>query len=135
MGKIISISLTIFVLFWGFWERKFAMVLSCVFLAISIQLPLITSFGLYFIGQHSLHGWSHLKKGLNVNNTSLYFKALPFALGAYLLFFTLYFFIENSLLVEFESQIIIAFFIFISCISFPHVITMNVFYKNTFKSH
>jgi len=121
--------------FWGFWERKLAMILSCVFLAISIHLPLITSFGLYFIGQHSLNGWTHLKKGLNVNNTSLYLKALPFTLGAYLLFFTLYFFIESSLLIEFESQIIIAFFIFISFISFPHVLTMNVFYKNTLKSH
>jgi lycopene beta-cyclase len=134
-GKIISISLIILAFFWGFWERKLAMILSCVFLAISIHLPLITSFGLYFIGQHSLNGWTHLKKGLNVNNTSLYLKALPFTLGAYLLFFTLYFFIESSLLIEFESQIIIAFFIFISCISFPHVLTMNVFYKNTLKSH
>ncbi len=134
-GKAISISLTFLAFILGFWERKLAMILSCVFLAISIQLPLITSFGLYFIGQHSLNGWTHLKKGLNVNNTSLYLKALPFTLGAYLLFFTLYFFIESSLLVEFESQIIIAFFIFISCISFPHVLTMNVFYKNTFKSH
>ncbi len=133
-GKTISISLTLLVFIWGFWERKLAMILSCVFLAISIQLPLITAFGLYFIGQHSIHGWGHLKKGLNVNNTSLYMKALPFTLGAFLLFFILYIFIEKRLLTEFQSQIITVFFIFTSCISFPHILTMNVFYKNTFKS-
>jgi len=133
-GKTISISLTLLAFIWGFWERKLAMILSCVFLAISIQLPLITAFGLYFIGQHSIHGWGHLKKGLNVNNTSLYMKALPFTLGAFLLFFILYIFIEKRLLTEFQSQIITVFFIFTSCISFPHILTMNVFYKNTFKS-
>ncbi len=134
-GKAIGISLTFFAFIWGFWERKLGMILSCIFLAISIQLPLITSFGLYFIGQHSIHGWCHLKKGLNVNNTSLYLKTLPFTLGAFLLFFTLYFCIEKGLLVAIKSQIIIVFFIFTSCISFPHVLTMNVFYKNTFKSN
>ena len=133
-GKTISISLTLLAFIWGFWERKLAMILSCVFLAISIQLPLITAFGLYFIGQHSIHGWGHLKKGLNVNNTSIYMKALPFTLGAFLLFFILYIFIEKRLLTEFQSQIITVFFIFTSCISFPHILTMNVFYKNTFKS-
>ncbi len=133
-GKTISISLTLLAFIWGFWERKLAMILSCVFLAISIQLPLITAFGLYFIGQHSIHGWGHLKKGLNVNNTSLYMKALPFTLGAFLLFFILYIFIEKRLFNEFQSQIISVFFIFTSCISFPHILTMNVFYKNTFKS-
>ena len=133
-GKTISISLTLLAFIWGFWERKLAMILSCVFLAISIQLPLITAFGLYFIGQHSIHGWGHLKEGLNVNNTSLYMKALPFTLGAFLLFFILYIFIEKRLFNEFQSQIISVFFIFTSCISFPHILTMNVFYKNTFKS-
>jgi lycopene beta-cyclase len=133
-GKLISFSLAFFAFIWGIWERKLAMVLSCVFLAISIQLPLITSFGLYFIGQHSIHGWSHLRKGLNVNNTSLYLKALPFTIGAFLLFFILFIFIDKKILTEFESQIIISFFIFTSCISFPHVLTMNVFYKKTFKS-
>ncbi len=133
-GKNISISLTFLAFIWGFLERKLAMILSCVFLAISIQLPLITAFGLYFIGQHSIHGWGHLKKGLNVNNTSLYLRALPFTLGAFLLFFILYIFIEKRFLTEFQSQIITVFFIFTSCISFPHILTMNVFYKNTFKS-
>jgi len=134
-GKTISISLTLLAFIWGFWERKLAMILSCVFLAISIQLPLITAFGLYFIGQHSIHGWGHLKEGLNINNTSLYLKALPFTLGAFLLFFILYIFIEKRLLTEFQNQIITVFFIFTSCISFPHILTMNVFYKNTFKSN
>lgn len=133
-GKLISVSLAFFTFIWGIWERKLAMVLSCVFLAISIQLPLITSFGLYFIGQHSIHGWSHLRKDLNVNNTSLYLKALPFTIGAFLLFFILFIFIDKKILTEFESQIIISFFIFTSCISFPHVLTMNVFYKKTLKS-
>ena len=77
----------------------------------------------------------YLKEGLNINNTSLYLKALPFTLGAFLLFFILYIFIEKRLLTEFQNQIITVFFIFTSCISFPHILTMNVFYKNTFKSN
>jgi lycopene beta-cyclase len=128
-GKMLSIVLVFFALVWGLWERKLAMLLSCCMLAISIQLPLITSFGLYFIGQHSLNGWAHLKKGLHTDNRSLFLKALPFTAGAFLLFAALLYSIKLGYLNAFNGQAITSFFVFIACISFPHVITMHRFYK------
>ncbi|MFZ4544621.1 MAG: beta-carotene 15,15'-dioxygenase, Brp/Blh family [Saprospiraceae bacterium] len=133
-GKTISMLLILFYFIWGFRERKAAMLLSCCMLAISIQLPLLTSFGLYFIGQHSINGWSHLKRGLNTDNISLFIKALPFTAGAFLLFAFLIYSMITGWLVAFNSQIVTAFFVFISCISFPHVITMNGFYQKFFPS-
>jgi len=131
-GKFASLSLVILAFSWGIWERHPAMLLSCAMLAVGIQLPLITSFGLYFIGQHSLNGWSHLKKGLKTDNTSLFLKALPFTAGAFLLFGFMLFCLENGILVAFNGQLIAAFFVFISCISFPHVLAMHRFYNKYF---
>jgi len=104
------------------------MLLSCLMLLVSIELPLISSFGLYFIGQHSLNGWSHLKQGMSVDNKSLYLKALPFTIGALLLFVVFIYLLKNDYLVEFNESLITIFFVFISCISFPHVMVMNRFY-------
>jgi hypothetical protein len=105
------------------------MLLSSLMLLISIELPLITSFGLYFLGQHSMNGWSHLKQGLKVNNRSLYLKALPFTIGALVLFVAFIFLLRNNYLTEYNNYLITIFFVFISCISFPHVIVMNKFYN------
>lgn len=117
---------------WAILEKNIAMLISIITISLCIQLPLITSFGLYFIGQHSLNGWIHLKQGLNANNKTLYMKALPFTLGAFLLFGILALVINNSNYSSLEDYLIPVFFIFISCISFPHVIAMNSFYKNFF---
>jgi lycopene beta-cyclase len=117
---------------WAILEKNIAMLISIITISLCKQLPLITSFGLYFIGQHSLNGWIHLKQGLNANNKTLYMKALPFTLGAFLLFGILALVINNSNYSSLEEHLIPVFFIFISCISFPHVIAMNRFYKNFF---
>ena len=117
---------------WSILEKNIAMLISIITISICTQLPLLTSFGLYFIGQHSLNGWMHLKQGLNTNNKTLYMKALPFTLGAFLLFGILALVINNSNYSSLEEHLIPVFFIFISCISFPHVIAMNRFYKNFF---
>jgi hypothetical protein len=115
---------------WSILEKNIAMLISIITISICTQLPLLTSFGLYFIGQHSLNGWIHLKQGLNANSVTLYMKALPFTLGAFLLFGILALVINNSNYSSLEEHLIPVFFIFISCISFPHVIAMNRFYKN-----
>ena len=128
-ARFISIMLVCFGFGWASWERKPAMLLSCCMLAVGIQLPLITSFGLYFIGQHSVNGWSHLKEGLHTGNLSLFFKAFPFTAGAFLLFGSLLVSMETGLLNRFNGHWLTTFFVFISCISFPHVMTMHKFYK------
>ncbi len=129
-GEKISQILTILTFLWALWEKKGAILLLAITLFIGIHLPLISAFGLYFIGQHSLNGWSHLKYGMNANNKTLILKALPFTLCAFLLFFALIFAGYHGLLENLQGKEMATTFIFISCISFPHVIEMHRFYKN-----
>ncbi len=128
-GIIFSIILVSIAMAWGLWKGYPGMILSCCMLAIGVQLPLITAFGLYFIGQHSVNGWSHLKQGLSTDNATLFLKALPFSLGAFLLFAVLLVAMQMGWLKEFSGNWLTAFFVFVSCISFPHVIAMHQFYK------
>ena len=116
-------------LVWASYEKNLSMILSILMLAISIQLPLIVAFGLYFIGQHSFNGWTHLKKGLQAGNTILYVKALPYTLGAFLLFVFLAYAMKSGWLNTLKGQELTAFFVFISCVSFPHILTMHKFYN------
>ncbi len=97
------------------------MALTLMYLMLSSMLPLLLSFGIYFVGQHSMHGWKHLKCGLNETLPSLLIKALPFTLGGIIviLFFMLYF----------SVNYIGVFFIVLSCLSMPHVLSMNYFYS------
>jgi lycopene beta-cyclase len=129
MGKQISVLLSLVGITWAIFEKRWMMLLSSLMLLVSIELPLITSFGLYFIGQHSMNGWSHLKQGMKVNNSALYLKALPFTIGALVLFVVFIFLLRNNYLANFNENLITIFFVFISCISFPHVMAMNKFYK------
>ncbi len=123
IGIIIAIFTSIISLCWAIYRRKVAMILSVLTLFTSIYLPLLTSFAIYFIGQHSITGWSHLKSALNANNISLFKKALPYNLGAWFLLIGMILFI-NSLWIS-------SFFILISCISLPHVLIMNLFYRKS----
>ncbi len=128
-GKIVSTLIVFVAIAWAVFEKRWRMFLSCIMLLVSIELPLISSFGLYFIGQHSMNGWSHLKQGMSVDNKSLYLKALPFTIGALVLFAAFIYLLRNNYLTEFNESLITIFFVFISCISFPHVMVMNRFYN------
>ena len=125
----ISQILIILTLVWAFWEKKVAILLLSITLLVGNYLPLISAFGLYFIGQHSLNGWSHLKQGMNCTSKTLMIKALPFTLGAFMLFFVVLFAGYYGFLENLKGKEIPTIFIFISCISFPHVIEMHRFYK------
>ncbi len=128
-GKITSTLIVFVAIVWAVFEKRWRMIFSSLMLLVSIELPLISSFGLYFIGQHSLNGWSHLKQGMSVDNKSLYLKALPFTIGALVLFAVFIYLFKNNYLSEFNESLITIFFVFISCISFPHVMVMNRFYN------
>jgi Brp/Blh family beta-carotene 15,15'-monooxygenase len=131
-NKIGSI-LALIGLLWSFIERKKAMTYSILMLSIGLFLPLITSFAIYFIAQHSLYGWMHLKKGLNTNNLQLYKKALPFNIGAIFFFALTIYLVQSGLLKTQKTDFTALFFMFIACISLPHVLAMNKFYQKTFK--
>jgi lycopene beta-cyclase len=117
-------------LFFAIWKRNISMIFTMSWLAISSQLPLLLAFGIYFIGQHSITSWGHLKQHIQNNSRKIWLHALPFHLGAWLiliLFFLLWPLIQNEISTCYNAWGI--FFIFISCVSFPHVIFMNKLYK------
>lgn len=106
--------------------RKLDWTLIIVFLFLSQFTNLIFAFGLYFIFHHSRLGWLHLKSKLQVSHIKMYLKALPFNIGAVVLFFVFFSNVDLSL-----KENIAYFFIFLSCVSFPHVLCMDVFYRKS----
>jgi lycopene beta-cyclase len=112
-------------------ENKKQIFLAVAIILLANQLPLLIAFGIYFIGQHSFTGWTHLKQGLNANNLNLTKKAFPFTFGALFLFAVLTVCIQLNLVSQINNNLLSLFFIFIACISFPHVLAMNMFYKKT----
>ncbi len=108
------------ILFAAYQKSKFMLVTVC-YLLLSSMLPLIASFGIYFVVQHSFHGWRHLKKELKIDSYNLWLKALPFSMGGALII--LAFMLVNN------KDYIGMFFIMLSCISMPHVFSMHSFYE------
>ena len=106
-------------LFIAYFKSK-RMLVTFSYLVVSTALPLLASFGIYFIVQHSFHGWRHLKNNLKMSTYSLWLKSLPFSSGGTLLFILLFF-------IDFTNYIGM-FFILLSCISLPHVFSMHHFY-------
>ena len=128
---LISQFLFLFSLIWSILERKASFFLTVCMLFVGMYLPLLSAFSLYFIGQHSLNGWRHLKKGLQTNNKTLYLKSLPFNLGAIGILVISYWLNENYFLLKNNFEMASIFFVFLSCISFPHIIWMHKFYQKS----
>lgn len=105
------------------YNKSMQWIFLLAFLFLSQWMPLVISFGIYFIFHHSYKGWSHLKQALGETDVSLFKNALPFNLGAMVLFFI--FFLNPSATFEANTSV---FFVFISCISFPHIFCMHRFY-------
>ena len=109
--------------------RKTEWLLLILFFVLSQNLGLLVAFGLYFIFHHSVKGWFNLKEQIKMSHYKMYINALPFNVGALVLYILIF---SNSDL-EFESNAA-WFFVFLSCISFPHVICMNLFYRKKSES-
>lgn len=118
------------VLLWaGLYFNKTSMYLLLTLLLLSTTVPLLFAFGIYFICQHSVNAWQHIKTELNIKQKQLLKKAFPFSFAAILLFAlfaVLSFFINHQDLSWLSAQ----FFIFLACISLPHVLLMHKFYNN-----
>jgi hypothetical protein len=117
-------------LFFAIWKRNIPMIFTMCWLAISSQLPLLLAFGTYFIGQHSITSWRHLKQHIQLENKKIWIHSLPFHLGAWFIL-TLFLLVWPSFQNQFNTPYSAwgIFFVFISCVSFPHVIFMNKLYK------
>lgn len=107
------------------WFRSAAWGISLIALALGTQLPLVLSFGTYFILQHSLTGWSHLRTSENWTHSGMFVKALPFTAGAIVLFLVLFQF-DRSSLWQWSSY----FLIFLSALSLPHIYFMSRLYND-----
>lgn len=94
-------------------------------LIIGCFLPLLVAFGLYFIGHHSVNGWRHLRKGLSYTNADLWRTAWPFSLGAFAII-GVFLMVSDPGVTAYWAQ----FFVFLSCVSFPHVWQMKKFYQS-----
>lgn len=103
----------------AFHQSKQMLITLC-YLLLSSFLPLMVSFGLYFVLQHSLHGWRHLKSGLKINSYHLWLKSLPFSIGGAI--------IISAFVLADSASYISLFFILLSCMSMPHVVSMHHFY-------
>lgn len=124
LGIFIWMALT-----WSFLERNTSFFLTICMLLVGLWLPLMSAFSLYFIGQHSVNGWKHLKSGLQTKNATLFLKSLPFNLGAIGLLALSYWLTQNYLGEKTNLFLAPLFFVFLSCISFPHIIWMHNFYS------
>jgi lycopene beta-cyclase len=117
---IVKLSITLFSILFAAYHKSKLILLTVCYLLLSTMLPLIVSFGIYFVIQHSVHGWRHLKKDLKTNSYKLWLKALPFSMGGALII--LIFMLANN------KDYIGLFFISLSCISMPHIFSMHSFY-------
>jgi lycopene beta-cyclase len=126
---LISVVLLLIQLLLVIRTKKTAMILSVLLLVVSIQLPILTAFGLYFIGQHSFNSWNHIKKGLEISNKQLIFKALPFTLGSFFLFGIVIYLIKNEIIMFKNYNWVEIIFMFISCVSLPHILVIHSFYR------
>ncbi len=138
---------------WALREKNTSWQITLLWLVLSAWLPLLLAFGLYFIGQHSWNGWTHLQRGTGRTARSLWLQSLPFHLGAwFLLGLALWLWpqfspfspsptVPAASYVAAFSAVTAAnsptadlpawaapFFVFLSCISFPHVWAMHRFY-------
>lgn len=107
-------------------NKSYYLLFTLIYLLMASQLSLLMTFGIYFILQHSINGWKHLSDGLNKGSSVMLKNALPFTIGgaaiiSYFLFFA-------------EENYIGLFFIILSCLSLPHVLSMHQFYRLWTKS-
>jgi len=101
------------------WKRNRFMLTSVLSLLILSALPLIPAFAVFFIFQHSFHGWKKLQELNSDSDMQRWIQALPFTLGACLLFGV------NAYFAPFTwGQV----FIFLAALSFPHVVLMATLY-------
>ena len=117
----IQIFLLVIALLLSIRKQSRHMLMTVIYLWLATFLPLLLAFGVYFVFQHSLHGWRHLSSGLQAKNSTLWFKSLPFSLAGALII--LLFIFSNS------SNYMGVFFVVLSCLSMPHVLNMHKFYS------
>lgn len=109
------------------WISKKTCVYLMAILVLGMQMPLMLAFGLYFIGSHSVNAWGHIATKLKTPTKKLYLQSLPFNMGA-LFIFAIFLYLQSSNARLIQSYAA-TFFVFLACVSLPHIILMHLFYK------
>jgi Brp/Blh family beta-carotene 15,15'-monooxygenase len=122
---VIAVSCVLLMPMW--WISKKTVLFLVGILLLGTQMPLMLAFGLYFVGSHSVNAWGHIAGKLKIAPKKLYLESLPFNVGA-LLIFLLFFYLQqtNAQLIQSYAAV---FFVFLACVSLPHIILMHLFYK------
>ena len=99
--------------------------------AIGCWLPVWLTFGLYFVGVHSLQGWNQIQSHLALSSAQLFRLALPYNLASWLG-------MAGLLALGFGETLhpdglFAAFFVLIAGISLPHIWVMHRFFVPTTK--
>jgi lycopene beta-cyclase len=114
------------------FRKNLGFAITLIWIAIAAKLPLVLSFALYFIGQHSIIAWNDIRNHLAISNSRLWLKSLYFHAAAWIFLLCFMFYWLPSYPND-EAKLWATFFIFISCISFPHAFYMNVMYRRNKK--
>ncbi|MEN9349737.1 MAG: hypothetical protein RL372_715 [Bacteroidota bacterium] len=109
------------------WVSKKTCLYLMSILVLGMQMPLMLAFGLYFVGSHSVNAWGHIASKLKTPVNKLYLQSLPFNIGA-LFIFAIFLYLQkaNAQLIQSYAA---TFFVFLACVSLPHIILMHLFYK------
>ena len=109
-----------FLLTVGIIYKSSKILITALYLLLCSSLPLLVSFAIYFIWQHSTHGWQHLATHSKHKASFLWQKSQLFSIAGTAIMVAVFFlFRENGVGLS---------FILLSCFSFPHVLSMNTFY-------
>ena len=103
-------------------HKSIRMGLSIILLMILGKFPLLYGFFLFFIFRHSANAWSHLQSKLRTSGTNLFIESLPFSIGAWV-------FLSIWLYNWPIEQIASWFFVFLSCVTIPHIFCMTYLYN------
>ena len=125
---VLSISAGVMVIL-SFYLKKRNLILLMIILFSLIKTPLIFAFGLYFNFFHSINATHQMKLKLNINDAIFYKEGMVYTGGAvliFLIYITFMYFFES----ESTKYFVSFFYIFIACISLPHIILMHLFYRN-----
>lgn len=121
------LAITYFSLLPLWWISKKTCLFLMAILLLGTQMPLMLAFGLYFIGSHSINAWGHIAGKLRIGPQKLYLASIPFNAGAVVIFSVfLYLQHANAQLIQSYAA---TFFVFLACVSLPHIILMHLFYK------
>ena len=124
---VIAVSSLLLLPLW--WISKKTCLFLMSILLLGTQMPLMLAFGLYFVGSHSVNAWGHIAGKLQIAPKKLYIESLPFNVGA-LLIFSLFFYLQQTN-VQLVQSYAAVFFVFLACVSLPHIILMHFFYKKS----